>query len=67
MHMHLRSFFFFFLWLASDSFFLAYLDDFAIKMCSPDVNAECLAKSEAFEGDLSSDPLFVPLHLRLMS
>lgn len=40
--------FFFFLMLASDSFFLAYLDDFAIKMCSPDVNAECLAKSEVF-------------------
>ena len=67
MHLHLRSFFFFFWWLASDSFFLAYLDDFAIKMCSPNVNAECLAKSEKFEGDLSSDPLLVPLHLRLMS
>ena len=48
MHMHLR--FFFFWWLASDSFFLAYLDDFAIKMCSPDVNAECLAQSEVFWG-----------------
>ena len=30
--------------------FLACLDDFAIKMCSLDMNAECLAKSEVFGG-----------------
>lgn len=51
-------------------FSLACLDDFVIKMRSLDMNTECLAKSEVFrgrgeDGDLSSNPLHVPLHLNL--